>query len=342
MKRIETTTSPPFVVAVQQFWSRLVFSPWGHARAQLYQEIASLLGAGVGPREALDRLVAHHGTRVRSLLLPLAGSVQAGEPLSRGMAAHPERFTALEQALVMTGERSGRLDQAFVALSNQAEVSFARLRRIVLSTLYPLFLLHFALIVPPIGFILVSRGMGAYLGFVIPALVSLWLLFLVGISLHAGFRERAGYAQFLLSVPFVGRALQAGAVSQFTGALGTLHAAGMASHEALSLAANASGNAWMRAELGARATVVRDGHTLSEALIGARSIPSEVVSVIATGEHSGDLEVALAKTARLYGERFDVAAKALPGVLFVLGVVLVGMIVMGMALNLVSTITSQY
>lgn len=333
---------PGPVLAASLWWRRRLFAPGGSARSRLYHEIASLTGAGIGVREALDRLERQHGGRSRRLLEPLVRAVHAGAPLAPAMEARPDLFPPLETALVATGERSGRLDRAFAAASAHAETSHRRSRRLVLSVVYPVFLLHFGVIVMPIGIIGLQRGLGAYLAFVVPVLTSFWLACLLVTTLHAALHPRPSYAAFLRAVPILGRTLRAAALGRFCRALAALHGSGIGLDQALATAAAASGDAALRADLAPRAAIVSSGRLLAEALTGVRGVPSELVSLIATGEHGGDLEAALDKAASSYEERCDVYAKAIPPALFVLGVALIGVGVLIFALDMVSKILASY
>jgi type II secretory pathway component PulF len=162
------------------------------------------------------------------------------------------------------------------------------------------------------------------------------------VTAHAALRPRPGYAALVRAIPVLGRTLEAAALARFCRALSALHGAGVRLDLALDTAAAAADDAHLAAEVAPRAAVVASGRSLADALTGTRSLPSELVSLIATGEHGGDLEAALDRAASGYDERFDVYAKALPAAMFVVGVAVVGLGVLVVALGLVSQISSFY
>jgi len=58
-----------------------------------------------------------------------------------------------------------------------------------------------------------------------------------------------------------------------------------------------------------------------------------VANLIVTGEQTGDLENTLEKAAQLYQDRFERFAKAIPGVLSVIGILIIGAMVLSMGLD---------
>src|SRR6185369_14642803 len=123
---------------VRSFWRRVLHGPSDGARIQIYEELAPTLTAGIGLREALRSTADRNSGAKRRAVLLLADGVDNNVALSAVMRANPETFTAIEAALVETGERTGRMDTAFRAASAQLERAKAVRARMWQSVSYPL------------------------------------------------------------------------------------------------------------------------------------------------------------------------------------------------------------
>ena len=120
-------------------------------RAELYQQLASLIAAGVGLISAVEML--RDSPPSRALRQPLAHLVQQlndGAAFSEALATLGRGWLpAFDVALIEAGQNSGRLDVCFRFLSEYYNER-ARLARQVLSELmYPVFILHFAILIFP-------------------------------------------------------------------------------------------------------------------------------------------------------------------------------------------------
>ena len=98
------------------FWHRTLRTPGDAARAVLYEELAALVEAGFGIREALGRLGDRAG-RAGMLAESLLPAALEGQPVNLSMRTHPELFEPLETALFTAGEESGRLGESLRALA---------------------------------------------------------------------------------------------------------------------------------------------------------------------------------------------------------------------------------
>ncbi len=304
------------------FWRRVLSGATPRARLDLYTEIASMTAAGIAVRQAL-RFIAErqHGAR-RRLAQALSEPAERGESLSSGLRAHPELFPPIETELVAAGERTGRVDAAFRATAAQVERTLALRNRVISAALYPLFLVHFGIVVLSIPLVGMQRGLGAWLLFVVPVLLLLWGALGAAVTAHVAFAESPRYGRALFAVPVLGRALRAAALSRFLRALSALHGAGVQFDEALLAAGAAAGNGVLREEARAAARLTASGESLTVALAGVATLPRESLAQVAGAEQSGDLESALLRVADLEQERADASATRatalLPGCLVAL------------------------
>ena len=324
---------------VRTFWGRILSGPPAAARIEIYEELAPSLAAGIGVREALDLAAGRHAGKKRRAVDLLADGVARDVPMSETMRGHPEAFSVLEAAILSSGERTGRLDVAFRTAAAQLDRQRATQNRLIQACTYPFVLLHCLILIPSLGLILPQHGLLGWLAFVIPALATLWLVLLGGISFVAAYSDRPAFARFAARIPIVGRAVTSSAIARFARSLGALHGAGVTYDESLRIAAETSGNALLMEESRAAVLVLRTGGTFPDALGRLRTIPHEDQGLLLAGEQSGELEASAKRVAELEEERFEVVTKR---AIAVLPTVLVGIVGLAVAVIAFRVIGGYY
>lgn len=332
------------VPRVTAYWRR-VFSGPGPARRQaLYEELASMVRAGIGLREALGSLLDHVGNRDAAFLSPLARTVDRGEPLAPAMRADPDMYTALEASLVASGERSGHLDDALRSLAQQMERRVRLRNSVIGASLYPAIVVHVGILLPtyPIIVLVMKAGAGTYWAFVLLSLTLFWGSLIGGLSYHGAQSGTAAYGRRLARLPVIGAAAKSAALARFCRAFGALHGSGCGMDVALEESGRASGNGWLRDQFLAAVGAVRTGGSLSEALAPIDGLPREMLAAIETGEKTGSLSETMARLAKLNEERLETSmervARLLPAILILIVAIPVAIFVMWFALGYVAKI----
>lgn len=293
----------------------------------------------------LDRAVSTAGTAVLPQAKAIAQSIIAGNSLSKSFAAYPYLFSEYEVAMVNTGETSGTLDTQLNVLAAELEQTHQLLQSLISKMVYPIFVCHFAIFVPTLV-MLVKDGPAAYfrltLGILIPIYVvlgTLWTLYRLGTTTGT---FRYVIDTLLNLVPVVGKVLRLLALTRFTRALAHLVDAGTLPYHAFQVASRACGNSWVRSRLnGAYNRVGSDGK-LSLMMGLAYLFPVTVVSLVESGEETGQMGPMLAKGAELlemeYRDKVNLVMTVLP-VLLLLGVGgLVGVIVFKQVMSIYAPI----
>lgn len=324
--------------AIAAFWRRSLRGPTARTRMLLYDEIAPSLGAGVGLRQSLEGARARHGGRGRRRALDaLAGAAASGTSLAEAMRAEPDVFSPLETALVAAGERTGRLDAAFRAASAELSKARAASSRTLQASLYPLFLAHFFVLVP----LPLARG-ASVTGFALPLLAALWAAAAGLTSLHVGLRGSRGYAAALARIPVVGGLRRAGSLARFARCLAALHASGSSHGESVRLAADASGDAEVRADASVAAHLLDRGASLPQAFDAMACLPQDDRNLLVAGEQSGELESAATRVADLEQARRDALLGRTMALLPALLVLLVGLAVAWLAISFYGRLFSGF
>jgi len=155
-------------------WSRLFRTPGTAKRAHLYEELATLLNAGIGVRSAVAALEVQAPAGTERLVAAWQASVVDGAPLWEAMERQPEAFGPLEVSLVRIGERSGRLVESLRGLSARLEGERKARLAALGAVAYPALVMHVALFLPTIPLIGVPHGAGAYFMTVLIGLAVIW------------------------------------------------------------------------------------------------------------------------------------------------------------------------
>jgi type II secretory pathway component PulF len=278
------------------------------AKAELFAELASVLSSGLPMTEALDLVERRRfasRSAARHAVAALASAVRRGEPLSEGMRGQAEAFTAVEVAVVRSGEQSGRIEDALRICASALEKRVARRRRLLLGLAYPAFLLHFVVALAPLA---ADPAYGFGSGYVWRMLPG-WILLdggvAAGIWLHRRSSGRPGYVAALRRIPVVGRAWVDAGLARYLRALAALYGAGTPLREGTRLAALAAAEPTLAVPLEDIARGVERGEPLAAQLARSARFPEEVRRSLEIGEESGTLGEKLERAALFLEERAD-------------------------------------
>jgi type IV pilus assembly protein PilC len=323
--------------------------------APAVRQLAVLIGAGVAVVDAL-RLVVEQSEdrRVRAAFDEVARQVERGGTLAEAVTARLDVFPPLAASLVRAGEIGGVLEAVLQRLAAHLEQS-ARLRRTVLGALaYPAVVVTAAMVVTAVllGWVVpVFAGAFASAGAELPmptavvlalsaTLRSRWPLGAVaaaalGATLVASLRTPGGRQRrdrWLLRLPGLGPLLVKAAVARATRTLGTLLGCGVAVLDALDIAARTAGNLVVADALDTARTQLAGGGSLARSLAEHDVIPAAARQMIRVGEHTGTLDVMLARVADACDDDVQSAASTLlavlePALILFLGLVIGGLVV---------------
>jgi general secretion pathway protein F len=283
------------------------------------RRLATLLTAGLPLTDALAAAAEVSSPATTRAFTLVAGRVREGSSLAEALVADGERFPAVYRASVRAGEARGDLAGTLTRVADHLDATVARRRRLATALIYPavvattsaaVLVFLVAWVLPQVRTLVVDAGgrlpwptrAALAAGDLVAAT---WWLVLAGIAVLAAgarwVRRRGGAPDWTLrlaALPLVGPLLRDAAAARATHAFGTLLGAGIALDAAMPLAAEAAGPllAPALATVGAH---VRDGGTLTQALVRAEAFPPIVVRLVATGERTGTLAASLGQAATL-------------------------------------------
>jgi type II secretory pathway component PulF len=303
-------------------------------RSEFYRELAALLAAGVPLLQALEHIRTRPPAADYAAPLGLAqAGIRAGASFTESLQAPGPWLAAFDTALLEAGEKSGRLVESCRLLSDHY-AERARLVETLLTQLaYPVFLLHFAVLVFPTSLLVGLVWRGELWPFLAQKAVVLLPLYLAAVWLVLAFQGRrsAGWRslreRLVHAVPVLGRAQREQSLATLAAALEALINAGVANPEAWELAAAASGSPALIRAVRSWRPRVEAGEPPSEQVRGSGVFPGTFANLYHTGEVSGQLDQELRHLHQYYQEsatlrlRTFVRAAALAFYLLIVAVV---------------------
>jgi type II secretory pathway component PulF len=208
-------------------------------------------------------------------------------------------------ALVRAGEATGKLPELCARIADHYDQLQALRSLAVGRLIYPVVLLHVALVVPLIPRLFTTE-MSAW--WLLAGPLTLWA-FVIGVVLVARLWHASGLLARLVLLPGPGFVVQPFLTCNLCLVLSAAMAAGLKVRDALELAAEAVGNRVLAARLRDAARQVDNGTVanLTQALATVH-LPASLLMLISAGEQSGTLDRSLDQAAVAARESFQVRA----------------------------------
>mgnify|MGYP006394904773 CR=1 FL=1 len=292
---------------------------------------------------------------MKDTLLDIAQRLEGGVGMAVALQAHPEVFSDLFVSMVHVGENTGQLDEAFNRLSAVLELERSTRRQVKQALRYPIFVLVAiisAVLVVNVFVIPKFASVFAKLGADLPLLtqvlvatsdilVNYWwsFLFVVAASI-VGFRQwkkteqgKLTWDQYKLRFPLIGPLLERITLSRFSRNFATMLAAGMPVTRALTVAGDASDNAWMGQRIRHMRAGIESGDTLLRVARHSELFTPLILQMIAVGEETGAVDAMLDNVADFYDEEVDYDLKRLAESIEPILIVSMGVLVLILALG---------
>jgi type II secretory pathway component PulF len=314
-------------------------------RSEFYHQLGVLLRAGVGLIQSLEQIAPpsrRDGLHIRESI----DRLNAGETFSETLIGRENWLPAFDRMMIEAGEAGGRLDDTFRSLSDHYHQRSALIRDVLMKLAYPVFLIHFIILMPGIisyGNSLLGGGNGGFLGAFFPSLLTLGALYAAVFFVlylgqaNRGFALRCWLERLWHRTPMFGRAIKELKLSRLSFALYALLNAGVNVREAWESAASASGSPWLATSVRAWLPELDRGSLPSEALQRREDFPRTFRDLYTTGELSGQLDDSLQRLTKLYHDegtrRLKGAAGIATGLIYGLVAITVAIVVIRFYLN---------
>ena len=320
-------------------------------KALFANKLSAMVDAGVPIMRSLDLMRRQQKSPLfRRALTAMTDEVNQGGSLGSAMRRWPKVFDNLSIAMVEAGEAGGVLDETLKRLSKLLEEN-ARLQNQIKAAMgYPVTVLAIAILVflgMTIFLIPTFADIFDQLGAELPMFTQMMLdlskllrssfsIFLVGgiiLGIYAFSRYYAtpvGRRQvdgILLKLPLFGDLLQKTASAQFCRTMSSLSKAGVPILMSLEIMHDTTTNSMVGDAISSSRNDISEGMPLSTALALKRVFPDMMVSMLAIGEETGEMDAMLSKVADFYEDEVSTAVKTLTSLIEPVMIVLVGGIV---------------
>jgi type IV pilus assembly protein PilC len=333
-------------------WGRLFESKISVKEKALFaNKLSALVDAGVPIMRSLDLMHRQQKSALfRRALTAITAEVNQGSSLGSAMRRWPKVFDNLSIAMVEAGEAGGVLDETLKRLAKLLEEN-ARLQNQLKAAMgYPITVLVIAILVflgMTIFLIPTFAEIFDQLGAELPVFTQMMInlskllrstfsIFLAGgiiLAIYAFTRYYAtpvGRRQvdgIFLKLPLFGDLLQKTASAQFCRTMSSLSKAGVPIMMSLEILHDTTNNAVVGDAIRNSRNDVSEGVPLSTALALKRVFPEMMVSMLAIGEETGEMDTMLSKVADFYEDEVSTAVKTLTSLIEPVMIVLVGGIV---------------
>ncbi len=338
-----------------ELWRRWAYRVRVTDLAVFTRQLASLLHAGLPMVQALTTLrrQCDHRGLVR-VLEDIEGTIgRDGSSLAEALDQHPRIFDPVYRGLIRAGEEGGHLVEVLQNMASHLARA-AKLRgQVVGAFIYPIFLLVLGsvavfvlmtFVIPQFQDLFVSFGqdlplptqvlvaisgfMAAWWWAVLAGLLAGCLLGLLMLR-RPPVRER--FDRWLLTLPVFGPMFLKLEVARIARTLGELLAGGVRIIQALRVTGETARNLAIRRTFATMASEVATGKPLAEAMQQSDVYPAMVISLVQTGEETGDLAEMLGELAAIYEEEAERAVNGSvkllePTLIVVMGLVIAGIV----------------
>lgn len=280
--------------------------------------------------------------------------LESGRSLADCMEEHPKIFSPLYRAIVMIGEQSGRLDEAFGRLHGYLGFEKETTQKIKKALRYPSFVLvaiTIAISVLMVFVIPVFAGVFARFSAELPwatravigvsdFMVHRWpvLLVLIG-ALIVAVRfylqtpsGRLAWDRRKLKLPVVGSILHRAAVARFCRAFHATYVSGVPIATGLRYIEKALDNAWMGQAVLDMRTGIERGDSLHRAASGSGMFTSLALQMIALGEETGELDQMMIEVADFYESEVEFEVDNIGAAIEPILTILIGVLILILAL----------
>ena len=296
------------------------------------KQFKTMINAGISVIQALEVIETQtESARLQNAIIEIGRDIKEGASLHNAFSKHRGVFSELYCNMLRAGEMSGTLTQVLERLTYIIEHEFKVRKDIQSALTYPIivvvalvvaFVILIMFVLPV--FITMFKSQGIALPLPTRVCIGIhdaakhyWMYILGGTGgAVAGIvaycrtpRGRLRRDAFLLKLPILGKVFVKAALSRFASIFAILQSSGITVLESVSIISGTIGNAAVAAEFDKLKEKLEQGRGLSEPLRQAKYFTPLLVTMIAIGEESGQLEEMLREGAKHYDYEVEYSVK---------------------------------
>ncbi|ALS97006.1 type II secretion system F family protein [Lacimicrobium alkaliphilum] len=321
------------------------------------RQMYSLSKAGIPILRAIGGLAESSGSRrLRQALKDVVEQLERGRNISSALNRHPQVFSPLFVSVVHVGENTGKLDEAFLLLSQYLESEQETRKQIKSATRYPMFVMIaivVALVIMNLVVIPTFSSMFDRVGAELPlmtrfligmsnAFVNYWHLMLLATiafiwMLRRYLKSDAGRLNWdrrKLRIYAIGNIIERSLLSRFARSFAMMVRAGVPLTHALTLVADAVDNRYMGKQILEMRKNIEKGEGLSRVCGESGLFTPLVLQMISVGEETGQVDELLTDVADFYEREVAYDLKSLTSKIEPVLIAIVAAMVLVLALGI--------
>ena len=297
-------------------------------KASLIHELGQLVRTGTPFPKAIEKLTRLSSGQARESLARVKTALDGGGSVGESLLAGKPLISALEACVFTASERAGRLDTGLDQASQYHAAIAAARSRMRARLAYPVFVIHFAMLILPIPLLFSQEpggGLAAFLRTVAISIGGIWLcVFIIAAlirMLTSAAEQNVTPDRLLRAMPLFGKLRRDFALGRFCSAYHMQLEAGVNVLASLETSGAASGSAILRDAVGGAMTAVRSGGQVGPALEKTRAFPEPFIRAFAIGEQTGELDRELRQIGENYRDsamrRLEMIAEWIPRLIYI-------------------------
>ncbi|OLP17336.1 hypothetical protein BST81_16160 [Leptolyngbya sp. 'hensonii'] len=297
---------------------------------EFFEQLGTLLNAGLPLERSLSMAGQTGEDSFQRHLEAMAQSIAAGQNLATTLSRYPQYFDGWTVSLIRLAEYSGSLAEGCHRIAQNLDRQQRR-QKLYRSASWTLVLTLISLVT--LGVVLVQGNNNHLLrlGFWVAFLLLLGLIMVLIYGLASRRLDTKLY-RLLLKVPVIGQLIQIRAVLHFT-ELALPLGCGVPLLTAVELIRDRMPDPDLAAGLGVAARQIRGGQPLSQGLQGC--LPGIALSMVRTGEETGELDEMLQSMARYYGTELEKNLQLIQAILRPIGLLALGSLVLYLGIQMI-------
>jgi len=320
------------------------------------RQMYTLMKAGVPITRSITSLAeSSNNAALHKALLTIVEELESGRELSTAMAQYPKIFSTLYVSMIQVGENTGRLDEAFLQISEYLALDKETRDRIKAALRYPVIVLTaiagaiaiINLFVIP-AFAKVYAGLNAELpwatkiliatsNFMVanwPFLLAGLIMSFVGITMYVRTDNgRYKWHKYKLRIPVVGSIINRSLLARFSRSFAMATRAGVPLIQTMTVVARAVDNDFISERVLQMRNGVERGDTLTRTAAATGLFTPLVIQMMSVGEETGAVDELLQEVAEYYEREVDYDLKNLSAAIEPILIVAIGIMVFILALG---------
>lgn len=267
------------------------------------------------------------------ILLSISQMLESGQSLSSAMERYPNLFSPLMIAMVRIGQSTGKLDNAFLRLTEYLELEESTIKRVKTAIRYPIFVISAIIIgiiiinifvIPAFSKVYMRSNLplpwvtsvliGVSNFFVANWIYLLSLIVIVGIALRQYLKSPEGkyrWHKYQLKMPIVGSLLHRIILLRFSETFALVVNAAIPINEGLTLVAESVNNQYAREEIITMRNAIQRGSGIFQAATSCKLFTGLELQMLAISEETGRLGEMLSEIGYYYRREVDYDLKHL-------------------------------